>query len=94
MKEIKKAEARFRSGLDDDIKAKFTAVPEKERSTILRDALRLWFGISSKKVIKQMEVPLSQQPERQHIPIVQTERRVEERQEYQPVSMPKIYKPK
>ncbi|MDF2650949.1 MAG: hypothetical protein K0Q73_6754 [Paenibacillus sp.] len=59
-KEIKMASARFRDGLDDDIKRKYNAVPDSERSDTVRDALRLWFGIDKKLVFKQTTQPVRQ----------------------------------
>jgi hypothetical protein len=57
-KQVKVASARFREGLDDDIKRQYNEIPETERSDHVRDALRIWFGISKKLVFKQTEAPV------------------------------------
>lgn len=57
-KEVKTASARFREILDDDIKRKYNALPENERSENVRDALRLWFGIDKKLVFKPTTHPV------------------------------------
>lgn len=85
MKEAEKAEFRFRPGLDDDIKVRFNELPKKVRSTILRDALRVWFGIPDKLEIKPISTPVRQ-------PEVRREERTEEVREVN--NMPKPYRPK
>ncbi|MBD0381268.1 hypothetical protein [Paenibacillus sedimenti] len=57
-KEVKMASARFRDGLDDDIKRKYNALPDSERSDNVRDALRLWFGIEKKLVFRPTTTPV------------------------------------
>lgn len=66
-KVVKVATARFRDGLDDDIKQKYNALPESERSDNVRDALRIWFGITKKLVFKATERSV-RQPQYNNLP--------------------------
>jgi hypothetical protein len=68
-KEATMAQARFRPGVDDDIKQKYNELPENERSDNVRDALRLWFGITKKLVFRPTEIPV-QKPTNTHKPLI------------------------
>lgn len=48
----------FRVNLDDDIRDKYFAIPEGKRSDTLRDAFRLYMGLSHKLVYEPSSKPL------------------------------------
>lgn len=51
--------APFREKLDDDIRQKYFAIPDGKRSDMLRDAFRIYMGLSHKLVYEPSSKPLT-----------------------------------